>query len=122
MGLFGRLVLLFVLLWALTVPVARLVADPTLCHLLELLDRHLELALTKRWDTGASCCHRSPRLPLVVVPAAEFLGLFRLQRLGVGLPLLLEVGVRDLSRLVLFKGLVIANLRAVLAVLVLQVT
>lgn len=120
MGLLLVVALHLVAVGALTVPLTCFVAGPTLCHLLQLFYRHLELVFLEEGTPELVIDIDLPVFNLLLCPL--LLGLLCLQRWGVGLLLLLEVGVQDLCRLVLLQSIFIANLRHLLGVVVLSIS
>lgn len=84
-------------------PMSNLVAYATLGHLLELLNGHLELSLTKGRNSRPS--HRKRFAASLSVSTGEILGLLGLESLLVGLLLLLKDRAQDLSAMLISSSI-----------------
>ena len=82
---------------------SNLVAYATLGHLLELLNGHLELSLTKGRNSRPS--HRKRFAASLSVSTGEILGLLGLESLLVGLLLLLKDRAQDLSAMLISSSI-----------------
>ena len=82
-------------------PMAHFVANATLGHLLQLLDGHLELSLTKGRNSGS--CDGKRLSTSLSISTRELFALFGLDGLPLGLLLLLQDRTQDLCSLMFLK-------------------